>query len=203
VIEAGQSWPTETDVVEIRAELSRFGVDPEVQVALVEKLRVGEVWDSLKPGASPIDETTVTDTRRVTTLMRYADGSVKASTVSVPQSGGGVEPRGVSECIVTNATSYGYWARDCHVAEHWVLFGLDFRFDWESIRGSSPEITNYGTAGQFCVGCTIGGLQFSRVNRADVRLTGHPVFPMPIPVSDTLTIGVKIVNSAAQSYSLS
>lgn len=98
---------SEADALVLTDFLESYDVEPATQESLLRKFRAGEPWDSFSPGASPVSVETRESATQSETIYTYADGSVAATGVEIPQPAppnGGMAPMaGISGCTATSS----------------------------------------------------------------------------------------------------
>ena len=137
----------DTEPVEVqtaRQFMSQYGVDPDIQDALVGKYLRGETWDSMNPGANPTDVSEFERADGAYTLFRFGDGSIAVTRIEKATE---VNPRqrGISGCSVSGAQYNG-----CKI-DTWV--GVVMLSFYTSYNLS----TNRVTTAPWGAGYTIGG----------------------------------------------
>ncbi len=121
-------------LVQVRADLDKYGVPTSAQDDLIAKFERGEPWDSIAGGSIVSTEALTVDGETVT-VDRFKDGSIVAYWLESPAAEpatGKVTPMAVSNCSVTyssNKRTRNY--RDCTARATSVLFMMSFDFDYK------------------------------------------------------------------------
>lgn len=102
----GQEGSAQSDAQMISV-WTEYGVPAETQNLLLQKVHSGQAIDSMT-GAKPVAVETQTSAMKLSTVARYADGSISVSTI---QSDSATSPtQSVGDCAV-NATTYAQYCR--------------------------------------------------------------------------------------------
>lgn len=162
VAEQKVSTLTDANVQDIKDLLSKFLVPEEQQKELIKKAKKGAKWDVYDSAKSP---TTVEHDQVIGgmnyTIKRYADGSLAAQGVEVPQvldsnvlDPNQPVPMSISRCTVTTGSGYAAY-RGCQIDGVWgtVLVGA-YALNFTIVNGGFDSIGSGGAGFQKCIAPT-------------------------------------------------
>lgn len=127
---------------EIREFWTEYGVTPNVQDALVNKLEVGGKLDSANAFAEPVDVSTTTHDGMNVTVETFADGSIRASGIEQATAADeqvGTLDTGVTDCTVTSGTGFVAYT-GCQVFSANGTQNIQFKVNYERYRGAHAKI---------------------------------------------------------------
>lgn len=154
------------EVEDLRALFDKFEIPEHQQDGLIEVAEAGQPWDVYEPGAEPVE---VEHDRVISgytyTIERYADGSVAATGLEVPQPAGLIGPMAISQCRWSTGSGYSN-ATGCQLDGIWgsVLIGAA-NVSWTHVQGGLDRITSFGYGYQKCfapTGCSSPVLVMSK-----------------------------------------
>jgi hypothetical protein len=136
----------------IRAVLVRWDVPAEQQDALLAKVVAGEPWDVYGEGVPVSTESRVVDGCEYS-IERFADGSVAAVGVEIPEEvpAGVASPMSIVGC--TTSTGSGYAARTGCQVDAWIgtVFIAALNVGYTHVQGGYDYITSTGYGAQNCI----------------------------------------------------
>lgn len=149
---ASTSGATAQDVAYIRGQLKSYDVPQSQQDALVTAWAAGKKWDS-ESGAQPVSETTARSGDNVTTIRRYADGSLTVSAVEDPAADANVIR--VNDITACSKRTQGVntFLTHCSISWNAITWSMGYFADYRfNSAGPAP-----GSAIYKAYGITIGG----------------------------------------------
>jgi len=169
------------DQVTIEQGLSDAGVSAVDIATLMQKLANGQVWDSLT-GAAPVSTKTSTSGDIVTTIQRYADGSVAVLETENPAQktfsgikAVGPQPMatGTTGCVQSTSTQYQTTWVNCFSKVDLVLISMGFQYNKTLYpAGATGKITSYSNPDFYVAGGTLTDGKLVRQASNAVRYTG-------------------------------
>lgn len=141
---------TDESSAEIRAFWDQYGVDPDVQDALVAKLESHGKLDASGAHAEPVSVDTDTTAGMSVTVETFADGSIRVSGVeqanASSESTGGIEllDSGVTDCTSSSGTGWVHYT-GCRVFSANGTQNISFKVDYEKYSaGHAKILRSYG-----------------------------------------------------------
>ena len=148
---------TAEQIDEVRDGLRSYNV-PEEQIGkLIEKLKEGELWDSIDPQKHPANIEDFENEQEKGTIERFADGSVVVSTLQVPieTNNSLIQPRSIVPGFIRGCEEFfaqGYhFNTNCLAQKTIVLATMSFRFDYyytvqdaKIQKYYNPSVTGFG-----------------------------------------------------------
>ncbi len=174
-----------------------YGVSPQVQDQLLSDLAAGGTWDALA-GGTPVSTEDLTTRGQPETVYRFADGSIKVTSVEVAEvlPTDEVPSRGISGCTRVNSPNKRTFT-NCRVHDGYGLLNLAFMANyWETF---APKDAAYVTGSSITSATnpeiTVIGGSASNTSLVRTRITGSSAGP----ATARLTTTIRLVTGSAQS----
>jgi hypothetical protein len=192
--------PGEVDF--LTSEWTHFGVSDSVQASLIEKIESGVPLDALT-STTPLTTETVNNVTTVDTVSTFADGSISAYSVEVPN----VAPTGDKALRSVSGCSGGGTAQiytNCKVRGIFGAVSLQFNAGYTLSSAGNARINSYDTKDVKGIGVTVDAGAFELVRRnqsgsSPARVDLSTQWGIGGAVSGTARLTLSVVNLQAYS----
>jgi hypothetical protein len=145
----------QVDVAYFQAWLARYNVDAPTRARLIEKLKSGQLWDSMKAGAIPVSQIHRSTSSEDISVATFTDGSIVVSSIEKPTvaAPGVIVPYVIGGCTVSSGTGFSVFT-GCTISQDSGTVLLTFKASYEKYTGGAKidsatnptVVAHYGSA---------------------------------------------------------